>query len=425
MKKYKAGIFIRYLLVALVILMGVSVGAAFRFYGMVNPTRAGLKKELKHEGGTINILVVGVDDVERTHRADTIMIVNVDLDSKEICVISIPRDTRVYIEGKGWGKINHAYAYGGIKLLKRTLINLLGIPIHYYIRVDYSSFVKFVDLIGGVKINVKKRLYYVDKAGNTYINIPAGVQLLDGKKALGYVRFRMDAAGDIGRIRRQQKFAKAVLEKLKSPSILPKLPQLIREVATMIDTDMKLELMLKLASYFKDIGSQNICFLTLPGKPAYIGRVSYWLADLKDFSKKVEEAKQKLKESGKATLTVSSSDITLKAEDVKANVPRIPVVVLNGDGTRGLASTIGELLKSIGVEVIDVGNANHFDYKHSVIVYSSENNIDDAKKLAKLLDINYLKLDYKRNKDELVLIVGHDYKKIKERIQVLKKEISK
>ncbi|MBR0070266.1 MAG: LCP family protein, partial [Synergistaceae bacterium] len=140
-------------------------------------------------GGSVNVLIVGLDNVEGGSRTDAIALAIFDADNKALRIASIPRDSRVYIPGRSWDKINHAYVYGGIRLLRETLVNLTGIPIDYFVKVNYKSFPRIVDAIGGVDIYVEKRLHYNDYSGKLFINIQKGQQHMDGKTALGYVRF--------------------------------------------------------------------------------------------------------------------------------------------------------------------------------------------------------------------------------------------
>ena len=107
-----------------------------------------------------------------------------------------------------------------------------------------------------------------------------GLQHMDGETALKFVRFRHDALGDIGRIKRQQQFMNALLQKIFDQAISAKMPLLLKELLQTVQTDLPVEEALKLAMYFKDVSSDNIRFFTLPGKPAVLSGVSYWLGDV-------------------------------------------------------------------------------------------------------------------------------------------------
>ncbi|MEN2995463.1 MAG: LCP family protein, partial [Acetomicrobium sp.] len=366
----------------------------------------------------------GKDNTEDSHRADTILFTTLDLDNKTVQVLSIPRDTRVQIPGRGWDKINHAYPYGGIELLNRTLINYLGMPIHYYIELDYSSFPKIVDLLGGVDIYVEKRLKYVDKAGGLYIDIPQGLQHMDGETALKFVRFRHDALGDIGRIKRQQQFMKALLQKIADQAVSTKMPTLLKEILQALQTDLPAEEALKLAMYFRDMPPQNIRFFTLPGKPAVLSGVSYWLGDvnraLAMLSAPISEEEQEEGNAMKDTATSPEKLIEEGKEQIDRNtIARnitCRVAVLNGDGSAGLANQFADVLQRYGIDIAYKSNARHFDYHYTSILYP-RNLENESKMLGQLLGISDALVKPSDSTTNLTIIIGHDYKSILARLE--------
>ena len=156
---------------------------------------------------------MGIDDGDseaaesEPKRTDAMMLASFDPEGNEVALVSMPRDTMVQIPGhKGYDKINAAYAYGGVMLAKQTVANLLRVPIHYYVLVDWRAFKESIDLIGGVDLYVDKDMYYEDPYADLVIDIKHGYQHLNGELAGQYVRFRKDELGDIGRVQRQQKF---------------------------------------------------------------------------------------------------------------------------------------------------------------------------------------------------------------------------
>ena len=160
----------------------------------------------------INVLLLGIDDGDseaaesEPKRTDAMMLASFDPEGNEVALVSMPRDTMVQIPGhKGYDKINAAYAYGGVILAKQTVANLLRVPIHYYVLVDWRAFKESIDLIGGVDLYVDKDMYYEDPYADLVIDIKHGYQHLNGELAGQYVRFRKDELGDIGRVQRQQK----------------------------------------------------------------------------------------------------------------------------------------------------------------------------------------------------------------------------
>ena len=239
----------------------------------------------------LNILVMGVDDRPREDdpgRSDTLMVMTIDTESREASIISIPRDTRVRIKGLGWDKVNHAYLVGQETLTKQTTENFLGIPMDYYVKVNLDSFGRIVDAIGGVTVDVEKRMQYEDSWDHYVIDLQPGVQRLDGRTALQYVRYR-DEDGDIGRVARQQKFIKAVLAEVSSPAIILKAPSIIREIFASLDTDIPVGLMLGVARKFKNGLSGGFKTHMVEGLPYFINDISYWIPDIMKMRRVVAE----------------------------------------------------------------------------------------------------------------------------------------
>ncbi|MBO6304513.1 MAG: LCP family protein, partial [Selenomonadaceae bacterium] len=171
----------------------------------------------------MNVMILGVDKrADDLGRSDTLMIVSYDETSGEAKLLSIPRDTRVKLSTGNYEKINHAYAHGGVDGSKKAVENLLDIKIDHYVLLDTKAFPKIIDAMGGLLLYVDKRMYYEDPWDDDglVIDLYPGEQYLDGNRAIQYVRFR-DDEGDIGRIKRQQKFVKAVLNELMSAETLP------------------------------------------------------------------------------------------------------------------------------------------------------------------------------------------------------------
>ncbi|WP_455655198.1 LCP family glycopolymer transferase [Phascolarctobacterium sp.] len=237
-------------------------------------------------GSKRNIVVLGVDGREKDDdpgRSDTLFVVMFDPKSKNVSLLSIPRDTRVRIPGHGWDKINHAYAFGGYKLTQQTTEELLGIQVNNYVMVDFSGFEGLIDAIGGIDIDVEKDMYYYDDWDDFLIDLSAGPQHLDGKKAIQYVRYR-DEEGDIGRIKRQQKFMLAVYEKIASAQILTKMPGLVSEIMKMVKTDLPVSDMLAMGGALHGMMKEQggLQMATVPGTPEYIDEISYWIPDITD-----------------------------------------------------------------------------------------------------------------------------------------------
>ena len=230
-----------------------------------------------------NIVVLGVDERDDdVGRSDTLFVVMFDSKTKAASLLSVPRDTRVRIEGHGWDKINHAYAYGGHKLTQKTVEELLGIRINNYVMVDFKGFEGLVDAIGGIDIDVEKDMYYHDTWDGFTVDLKKGRQHLDGKTAIQYVRFR-DEEGDIGRIRRQQHFLMAVYDKITSADMLLHIPGLAKQLTSMVKTDMPLSDMIDIGKALHSmVKEKGLSMAMVPGEPKYIDGVSYWLPDITD-----------------------------------------------------------------------------------------------------------------------------------------------
>lgn len=291
-RKKKRSRFWTWLLVLLCFVGAAVAGAIFASSSLLDKTAGDAVEEgLLTAKDKSTIMIMGVDAREDdVGRSDTLMIAAVDPKKNQASLLSVPRDTRVKIAGHGWDKINAAYAYGsaksgilgGEKLAQRTVEDFLGVNIDHYVVIDTHAFQKIIDAIGGIDIDVEKRMYYEDPwddDGGLVINLRPGMQHMDGKTAVTYVRYR-DEEGDIGRIKRQQKFMKACMEKITSPAIIPKLPAVIKEVMGSVKTDLSFRQLLEFAGTLKEAQKNGLKTEMVPGRPLYISGVSYWIPDV-------------------------------------------------------------------------------------------------------------------------------------------------
>ncbi len=194
----------------------------------------GLKKNF------YTVLLVGTMD---DYNTDTIMLASIDADNDVVHVISIPRDTMVDIDAKN-KKINGAYGRDGIEELCREVQDITDIYPNFYCVVNVASFVKIVDLFGGVEFNVPYDMYHPDADSKYTINLKKGVQTLNGKKALQMVRYRGTAQSDFGRMELQRNFLIAIAKKVLNNFSLSQVTDLIPIVNESVQTNMPVKDML-------------------------------------------------------------------------------------------------------------------------------------------------------------------------------------
>lgn len=216
-------------------------------------------------------------------RSDTIILVSFDLYNQEVRLMSVPRDLRVYYDDYGYyDKINAAIVFGGPKLTKKIISNLFSIHIDYVFIIKQQAIKNLVDSIGGVYIDVEKDMYYEDKWGNLKIDLKKGRHLLNGDQVVGYMRFRMDEEGDLGRIRRQNQAISQIMQQLPNRINSSNILQVINAVLPYIQTDLDREKIMLLVEF---IGVSNLSYKSykLPVKDINVEGISYLeLGDYQD-----------------------------------------------------------------------------------------------------------------------------------------------
>ena len=230
----------------------------------------------------INVLVLGVDydydnraQIVKTAygRSDSILVARIDFFNKRIDALTIPRDTAVRIPGRRYiSKINAAHAIGGPELAVQTISEEFQIPIDAYVVVNFDGFKKIVDAIGGIDLNVEKRLKYDDNWGRLHVNLHPGYQHLNGEEAMGYVRIRK-LDNDFNRSKRQHAFLEAVRTKLKSPGTFMRLPKVVDSLNDMLKKGFITEdQMFALANFARGLPKDSIAIETLPSHegPSYV-----------------------------------------------------------------------------------------------------------------------------------------------------------
>ena len=287
-----------------------------------------------------NILLLGVDsngvdtDPFENTRTDTIMIVSLDKASKSANIVSVPRDSKVYIDGHGIDKINAAHALGGIKLTLKTVQNMFGIKIDHYIIINYEGLKEVIKVLGSIPVTVDKKLRYTDRAGRLYINLDPGKQELTAEQVEQFARFRHDAVGDIGRMERQRMLMQGIVEKMQSPESISKIPEVISVANKYIKTDMTIFDLTRYAGVAKNINTENLVMATLPGHPSQNSYISYWILE----PDKVQSIIDKL---------------IYRIEDSSSSAEPLKVSVLYSNGLNSAASArVKETLSENNIKVV-------------------------------------------------------------------------
>lgn len=250
-----------------------------------------MTKPANYSQEPISIVMIGRDSRENLGlmNTDVLIVAALNPKTKHVTMMSIPRDTGVKVPGyNGYHKINSVYSKGererraaekvgkpvtetGTTLLKKTLEEALGIPIHYYAMVDFEGFTKVVDKLGGLEIDVEKSMKYTDPGDGTNINLEPGLQVLDGKNTLDYVRHRLDNRGskfystDFDRGKRQQIVIKGMVDKMKSFTGISSFFSVLNVAGEHARTDLSKDQIKGLIMDFKSVGSENIASLDTGG----------------------------------------------------------------------------------------------------------------------------------------------------------------
>ncbi len=264
-------------------------------------------------------------------RSDTIMVGRLDPIRNTVCLLSIPRDTRAMIPGYGTQKINAANALGGPELARQTVSSFLGVPIDHYLVLNVHGLVDLVDELGGITVEIPKRMRYIDWTAKLNIDLRPGFHTLTGNQAMGFVRFRHDALGDIGRVQRQEIFMRAVLDQALKPESWPHIPRLIEIVKSHVLTDMSDAEILSMVTFTRAVPRANQQLVMLPGRFSGTGD---WLADEGD----VRQIAARL----------------MGSDWPRANKTDVRITIENASTHPDLGRRLARLLRAKGYDVVSV-----------------------------------------------------------------------
>lgn len=259
------------------------VGAALLYVGSINSQ---LRDDIDEEALSVleapmstddpfYMLVLGSDTREEgaTGRSDTIILARIDPGKKDVTLVSIPRDTQVQIEGHGTQKINAAYAFGGAAGAIKAVSDFAGVPIAHVVEVDFFGFKDIVDALGGVTVNVPPNTKYKG------VEVPEGVQTLNGEQALVFARCRKTyAEGDYQRTKNQRQLIQAVAkEVLNAPAT--EIPLLVKSLASAVSTDMSVDELANLALSMRGMDVSSMKTAVVPSHSGMQDGVSYVFAE--------------------------------------------------------------------------------------------------------------------------------------------------
>lgn len=231
--------------------------------------------------GSKDLLILGVDEREGNSdfkgRTDTIIVFHIGSPGKKDSLISIPRDTRVYLEGHGWNKINAAYVYGGEEMIKQEVNELTGIGVDKYMLINFDGFKRIIDILGGVDIYVSEPLH--DPLSGA--DFDSGTYHMDGQQALSFARCRATAMSDLDRVNRQKYLIDALIKQKINFQMIAKVPEIITALEEETKSDFSIW-------DFGSVGfvllfsNKDINQITIPTKAANIDGISYLVADEKE-----------------------------------------------------------------------------------------------------------------------------------------------
>jgi LCP family protein required for cell wall assembly len=353
-----------------------------------NPGRAASIPEIEPTlaswdgAGRVTILLLGLDYRDwdagnGASRSDTMILLTLDPLAKTAGVLSIPRDMWVAIPGFKHGKINTAYylgdAYklpgGGPGLAVKTVEQFLGVPINYYAQIDFEAFIRFIDEIGGVKIDVPEKIVIDPLGDNNTKTLKPGVQTLPGDLALAYARQRHTDGGDFDRARRQQQVILGIRNRILDfkmlPTLISKAPALYTELASGVHTNLSLDEAIKLATLASQVPEENIRQGVVGKEYVLFGRSPDNLSILIPMPDKIHLLRDEIFAATGALgpLTPGSSQEQMQAEAAR-------LAVRNGTSEPGLSDQTADYLRGLGAVVTEASDAAEATTATTLIDYT-------------------------------------------------------
>ena len=354
-------------------------------------------------GHRVNGIIVGTDDIDYAKHSDVIIFISYNPKKRFLDVISIPRDTKISVEGVAIRKINQLYAYSykktkshhsAAKSVRDELQGILGMDIQFYAQLDYSGFRNFIDVLGGVKVEITHPMDYDDNWGKLHIHFSTGAHLLNGQKALEYVRYRTGDRADLDRILRQQGFMREVMNKVKAPRVIIGFPKIAKILYQNIHTNISVWDILAIIYELKNFDLSNVRLQSLPGAPLR----GVWVANTPAVQKSIE-----------LITTGFVSDI--KKFPTYSNVV---VEIFNASGKANLAGQMRRVLTKNSFDVIKIGNYDANSKYEKTLIIDRMGELSKAHQIADAIGAKEVitKIDSTRGVD-VTVIIGRDWKGLK------------
>lgn len=280
--KIRKKVFFRNLIILVLVIAASTFG--YFYYFLNSLSVAGGADGYPVPGKRVNVLVLGVAN----GLADSMMLASFNPGDKDVQIYSIPRDT--YYERKGskgtaQHKINASYGKGKAEGVVKSVEGLTGVPIHYYVQIDYDAVESIVNAVGGIKVEVPQNMNYDDPADNLHIHFEKGQVIKDGDDIVKILRYRKNnkgggyAEGDLGRIKMQQEVVKLGIEKVIKGNLVLNFMKLQGPIQENIKTNMTPKQMMFYITKASSVRSDNINLETLPGTTKNINGLSFFVVN--------------------------------------------------------------------------------------------------------------------------------------------------
>ena len=370
----------------------------------------------------VTILLMGLDykdwEAGEVPRTDSMILLTIDPMTSSAGMLSIPRDMWVNIPGYDYYKINQAYFFGeldqlpggGPALAVKTVESFIGVPINYYAQIDFGAFVRVIDEIGGVKIDVPEKIT-IDPIGDSpKVTLEPGRYTLNGELALAYARSRKGSGDDFARAERQQQVILAVRDRIlqfdQMPSLVTKAPKIYQEISSGLQTNLTFDQAFRLGLLAMELPAENIRKAVIGPSEVEFAKSPDGLDILIPYPDRIRLVRDQVFTSGD-----SISPIAL-TEDLKSQVATeaARISVQNGSYTTGLAALTAEFFRSQGLTVTEETNAS--DIYSVTTIYVLSGKPYTVRYLADIMQVENIRI-YNRYEPtasvDLIVTLGTDW----------------